>query len=415
MVQTTLTCLQNRNLFSNHYLESLIKVDPVWEEDVTEAFNQAKEIYNSRKESWKNMDEPMLEKFMVMPILEEVLGHYFIPQAKVGKGSRRPDYAFFENDNIRNEALEHKESEDLYLRAIAVGDAKRWRVSLDKKVKGSTGLFEYQNPSYQIDQYLHITPVRWAILSNGHKWRIYYKETSYKLDSFFEVDLATILETNDVEGFKYFYLFFRLEAFIKGTDDKNFLDKVYEGSIAYAKELGDNLQKNVYETMKILSDGFFSWKDNNLTKSEEDLKEIQENTLKLLYRLLFIFYAESRKLLDIDNSVYRELSLESIKYDIANKIDKREVILPVTTNYWGKLNDLFALINEGSESEKFGIPKETLYIPAYNGGLFDPERNPFLHEMKIGDAYVAKAIDFIARESGRFIDYSTLGTRLSHG
>lgn len=412
MVQTTLTCWQNRNLFSKHYLESSIKNKPIWREDVTEAFDRAKDIYNSRKKSWKNMDEFMLDRFLITPILEKVLGHYIIPQAKVEKGSMRPDYAFFENDAALNEALEHKESNDLYLKAIAVGDAKKWKVLLDKKVKGSKGSFEYQNPSYQIDLYLHrIQPVWWAILSNGRKWRIYYKETSYKLDSFFEVDLATILETNDAEGFKYFYLFFRLEAFIKGADGKNFLDEVYEGSIAYAKELGDNLQKNVYEAMKILSDGFFSWKDNNLTNSESDLKEIQENTLKLLYRLLFIFYAESRKLLDIDNSVYRELSLESIKYDIANKIDKREVILPVTTNYWGKLNDLFALINEGSESEKFGIPEETLNIPAYNGGLFDPERNPFLHEMKIGDAYVAKAIDLIARESVRFIDYSTLGTR----
>ena len=411
MTQTTLNYLQNRNLFSNHYLDSLIIDEPVWHEDVTEAFKQANEIYSSRKDSWKNLDESMLEQFLIKPILEEVLGHYYIPQAKVEKGSRRPDYAFFESDTALSDALKNKENDDLYLKAIAVGDAKKWRVLLDKKVKGSRGSFEFQNPSYQIDQYLHLTQVQWGILTNGHHWRIYYRETSYKLDSYYDIDLVTILETNDIESFKYFYLFFRLEAFIKGPDGKNFLDRVNEGSIKYAKKLGDNLQRNVYESMKIFSEGFFKWQENNLTPNEHGLKEVQINTLKLLYRLLFIFYAESRKLLDIDKPAYQALSLESVKYGIADKIDNRELILPVTIDYWGKLDTLFSLINEGSESEKFRIPKETLYIPAYNGGLFDYNRNPFLHEKKIGDEYVARAIDCLSREGNEFIDYSTLGTR----
>ena len=411
MTQITLNYLQNRNLFSNHYLESLIQDDPLWNEDVTDAFNQAKKIYNTRKGSWKNINESMLEDFLIKPILKKVLGHYVIPQARVERGSRRPDYAFYESENDRTEAFENIESNDLYLKAMAVGDAKRWKISLDKKAKGSSGLFEFQNPSFQIDQYLHITPVHWAILTNGHQWRIYYKETSYKLDSYYEIDLVTLLENNDIEGFKYFYQFFRLEAFIKGPDGKNFLDRVNEGSIKYAKELGENLQKNVYEAMKILSEGFFEWQENNLTGNEHDLKEVQVNTLKLLYRLLFIFYAESRGLLDVNKPAYQALSLESIKYDIAEKIDNSGLILPVTMEYWGKLNTLFMLINEGSESDQFRMPRETLYIPAYNGGLFDHKRNPFLHEKKIGDEYIARALDCLARENKKFIDYSTLGTR----
>jgi hypothetical protein len=104
LTQTTLNYLQNRNLFSNHYLESLIIDEPVWQEDVTEAFDRVKEIYSSRKDSWRNMDESMLEQFLIKPILEQVLGHHYIPQAKVEKGSRRPDYAFFENDTTLSES-----------------------------------------------------------------------------------------------------------------------------------------------------------------------------------------------------------------------------------------------------------------------------------------------------------------------
>ncbi len=410
MAQTTLNYLQNRNLFSTYYLESLINDNPEWNEDVTDAFNRAKKIYNSRTE-WNRMGESMLEEFLIRPILKNVLGHYFIPQAKVELSSKRPDYAFFETENDLNEAFKNNGTDDFYLKATALGEAKSWKTSLDKKVKGARGSFEFQNPSYQIDEYLRRTPVLWGILTNGRFWRIYHRETSYKLDSYYEIDLVTILEKNDIEGFKYFYLFFRLNAFIKDASGKNFLERVKEGSIAYAKKLGANLQENVYKAMKILSEGFFEWKDNGLLKNEGDLKEVQDNTLKLLYRLLFIFYAESLRLLDRDNPEYKKLSLLSIKSDISKKIDNRELVLPITTEYGNRLNTLFALINEGSESENFRIKKDILYIPAYNGGLFDPKRNPFLKDKKIGDAYLAEAINLLAREVKDFIDYSTLGTR----
>ncbi len=330
MTQLTLTAVNNKNLFSNHYLESLINENPEWKEDVTEAFAQTKKIYDSRKGSWERIGEAMLEEFLIRPILGKVLGHYFVPQA-AAEGGKRPDYAFFENENDLNDALEHRGLDDLYLKAIAVGDAKSWRTSLDKKVKGVRGSFELQNPSFQIDHYLHVTPVQWGILTNGRQWRIYHKETSYKLDSYYEIDLATVLENNDVEGFKYFYLFFRLGAFIKDASGRSFLERVKDESIAYAKKLGEDLQKNVYEAMEVLSEGFFDWKDNVLAKNEQNLKEVQENTLKLLYRLLFIFYAESLKLLERDNPEYKKLSLESLKNDVAKKIDTRELILPATT------------------------------------------------------------------------------------
>jgi hypothetical protein len=42
------------------------------------------------------------------------------------------------------------------------------------------------------------------------------------------------------------------------------------------------------------------------------------------------------------------------------------------------LNDLFILINEGSEAR--GYSKDEFYLPGYNGGLFDPEKNSFWRE-----------------------------------
>ena len=76
---------------------------------------------------------------------------------------------------------------------------------------------------------------------------------------------------------------------------------------------------------------------------------------------------------------------------------------------------LFRLINQGSES--LGImDKNVLDVPAYNGGLFDPQKNPELEKWAIGDTFLSEAIDLLSRskaDGGKpdFVDYSTLEIR----
>jgi type I restriction-modification system DNA methylase subunit len=175
--------------------------------------------------------------------------------------------------------------------------------------------------------------------------------------------------------------------------------------------------KNVYRAMKVLAEGFFAEQSNSLSFSMEDIRDVQENSLRLLYRLLFIFYAESRKLLNTDNKHYREMSLRKLKEEIAARRDQGETMLAVRSTYWEGLKDLFRLINDGSEA--LGYPKEEFYIPAYNGGLFDPAKNPFLALKKIGNSYLAEAIDLLARSKSEkgdekgmvYVDYSSLEIR----
>ena len=167
--------------------------------------------------------------------------------------------------------------------------------------------------------------------------------------------------------------------------------------------------------MKVLAEGFLQSLSNRLDPAESGrlVEEIRENALRLLYRLLFIFYAESRDLLNVKNDHYRQLSLQKLKMEVAEKLDGRELLLPISTTFWDRLSNLFRLINDGSE--KLGIPREEFYIPPYNGGLFDPDKNPFFTENRIGDRFVAEAVDLLARsDDGRkkvFVDYSSLEIR----
>ena len=237
------------------------------------------------------------------------------------------------------------------------------------------------------------------------------------LDVYFEVDLASLLEKNDLEGFKYYYYFFRREAFLPNEAGEIFVERVLKGSADYAKEVSNNLKENVYRAMKKIAEGFFSWPENQLDFNDPTTRElIQKNTMILLYRLLFLLYAEGKGLLDLRNENYRDMhSFDKIKKEVAAKKDgpAEHYYLPTSTYLWDSLRNLFRLIDKGSRELKID---HIIHIPAYNGGLFEPEENRQLDKWTIGDSFLADAIDLLSRsgigEGGiGFVDYSTLETR----
>ncbi|MBU4140239.1 MAG: N-6 DNA methylase, partial [Euryarchaeota archaeon] len=217
--------------------------------------------------------------------------------------------------------------------------------------------------------------------------------------------------------FKYFYYFFRREAFLTSTDGKIFLDEVLKGSADYAKDIGDDLKDNVYKAMKKVAEGFFSWSQNGLDIQNEAAREtVQKCTMLLLYRFLFLLYAEGKGLLDLKKQQYQSYSFYKLKNEVKEKQDGHleQRYLGVGTTLWSRLKDTFRLINQGSES--FGIDKNVLNVPAYNGGLFDPLKNLELEKWVIGDTYLSEAIDLLSRsraDGGKldFVDYSTLEIR----
>ncbi|MBI4378231.1 MAG: Fic family protein, partial [Nitrospinae bacterium] len=323
----------------------------------------------------------------------------------IGEGwAKKPDYAFFIDDNTLKSARNKLKSGGYFSAALCIGEAKKWGRPLDRlksalsEIEGTeTDPFEMQNPSLQMSRYLWITGVKWGILTDGRFWRLYERETSKKLDIYYEVDLEDLMINGSLEDFKYFYLFFRADAF------PAFLDKVYNGSVDYAKEVGDELKENVYKALKILSEGYLKTQGNQLFP--QNLNEIHDNSLIFLYRLLFILYAESRELLPLnENKLYTEsYSLDSLKKEIANSFEHNETIPVSTFHYWNKLKELFDRINNGNKE---------LDVPPYNGGLFNPEKHSFLEKNRVGDFYIAKAIDLLSRTNDRaYIDYGSLEIR----
>lgn len=389
-----MSAFRNQRLFSDHYLQEVLPQSDEWKsidkERLNEAFARIQSLHQKKCKIIPSLKESQLEEEFIRPILR-ILGHIYAPHPsidEVWEGAKEPDYAFYPSEEAKKEASIRK--------AIAIGEAKRYGRPLGKKLKGEH-LLEVQNPSLQMSRYLWLSEVRWGILTDGRFWRLYERETSKRIDIFYEIDLERLLKKGNAEDFKYFYLFFRKEAF------PEFLQRVYSESLDYAEKVGEELKENVYQALKFLAEGFLKTPGNNLTP--ENLKEIHDNSLVLLYRLLFTLYAEYRRLLPLEeNELYTDsYSLDCIKKEIRGKIDRNSPLSRARAHYWDKLKELFGTINSGDPE---------MGVPFYNGGLFEPQKHAFLEKYRVADFYVAKAIDLLCRSRDKaFIDYSSLEAR----
>ena len=71
------------------------------------------------------------------------------------------------------------------------------------------------------------------------------------------------------------------------------MDRAIDGSSEYTLGVGEELKDRVFEALRLCVEGFMKFEPNGLDP-DRNLRACQEYSLILLYRLLFIMYAEDR-------------------------------------------------------------------------------------------------------------------------
>jgi hypothetical protein len=425
--------VDNRGLFSDHFLEERFpERDDVQglQDEADAAFEELRSLYADTAAEAETWNESQTEKKFVRPILNDILGWKSVVQENVQRQGRRgrPDYALFMTKERRQEAIERAKMAEArtFDYADAVADAKYWGRPLDGKApepsREKRAEMRQNNPSFQIIDYVSITGVGWGLLTNGSKWRLYYEGAPSRLETYFEINLARICqlatgtdEEQDEarEAFRLFYALFRAEAYRPVTDGEKFVDVVYEASETYAEEVEKALNERIFDQVFLeLATGLYQdhIRKNEAHDSDEVLNEIYRATLRLLYRLLFLLYAESRGLLPTSNPGYYDHSLADLTDRARALVASGRPISEKHTDFWNDLDALFETIAEGDEA---------FDVPAYNGGLFrsDNEANTFLDSHEIGQQYLAyalvnlTAVDPETDPTGPSVDYTSLDVR----
>ncbi|MBA2363210.1 MAG: hypothetical protein H0V86_06755, partial [Chloroflexia bacterium] len=365
----------NRQLFSDYYLDSTLPGRADFRSLAAEARPVLEAVRRVLDGYAPGGAEADAEHRVVRPVLD-LLGHahaYEVqPSLETREGTKKPDYVFY-RDRATLDAHKGRKLTDAALQqgAFAVGEAEAWNRPLSRSITSARAdKFTNANPSFQIYFYIEQSGLEWGILTNGKLWRLYHRHTAHKLDRYYEVDLEELAQSGDAERFRYFYAFFRRAAF---EPHPLGLSALLAESEQFARGVGESLKVQVYQALRHLAQGFLDYEPNGLRAEPVTLAEVYEASLIVLYRLLFVLYAESRELLPVwANDDYRHgYSLQSLKQEIA----RGRRLLPTSAKRWHDLRALWGVIDRGSSE---------LGVPTFNGGLFDPEKHPFLERYAVG-------------------------------
>jgi len=343
-------------------------------------------------------NEATTERELIEPAFA-LLGWEFLPQQPTAAGRRDiPDALLFGTADAKARAAKSKNPGDRYPHAVVVVENEARDTLLDRAGgKDST-------PASQILRYLALAEpasggkVRWGLLTNGRFWRLYFHGARSRAEGFIGFDLPALLdgiEQEDPDGmglFRTFLLFFRREAHDPtGPSGATFLDTALAEGRRYEQAITAALSNAVFERVfPRLIRSIAKYDPNAKPASREWRQQVKDSALILLYRLLFLLYAEDRELLPIRHPGYAGYALRRLRDEAAQAHDTRRPLSISATRWWRDLLELFRAIAEGDAS---------LALPPYNGGLFDQAAAPLLTRIRLPDAEIGELIDRLSREA----------------
>ncbi len=406
----------NGQLFTQDFLLNGIRTTPVWtalDDTALDAFAKQLRVVYSPYTTDTVLNEAITEDEIIVKVLALLDWPDLTLRQVTSSNARRedvPDVLLFPDAAAKQAALKERRDDRRYRHGIAILESKRWMRPLDRG--DATDRLDPGTPSNQILRYLSSVEVaseravRWGILTNGATWRLYYQGARSRSEEFLEIDLAALLgvpgttpelfASPDVRhGLNVFFCLFHHGAFLAqswDTERRSFHEFALREARLYEEKVSQDLGERVFATVFPDLANALAAGDPSAPRpvTRAYLDEVRNAALILLYRLLFVLYAEDRHLLPVRDERYYEYSLRRLREDIRDRRDQSAAFSATAARTWDNLRNLFSAIARGDSA---------LGLPAYNGGLFEDEQTPLLARTRVPDAQLAPLIDELSRRS----------------
>ena len=299
--------------------------------------------------------------------------------------------------------------DDALAAAISVLEAKKWGLPLDRR-EG-----QREAPSTQMLRYLSNASrlrggIRWGMLVNGRHWRLYWQGARSRSEEFLELDLRRIARgecENPRHWQRVFYLMFRRLAFLPdpALDRRTFhAHAVREGRLWEARITeglsAELLDESLPEFARAAAEKMPGQKSD-----PGFFERLRETVTAILFRLLFVLYAEDRGLLPTHRREYERGSLSRMRDEIARQMDEGAAFSDATGRHSAAFAELCVAIGRGDKS---------VHLPPYNGNLFagDGRDGGGIH---FPDSAFARLVEKLSRRvvdgKKRRINYRDLSVR----
>ena len=375
-------------LFSRYFLDTGIQTLPSWQSidlPEIEAFKNALQDQMAAFRAADLPNEAVTEERLIFPALR-LLGWDLLPQQAVTRRREDiPDALLFTGADAASQAMRERTGPARYKLAAVVHESKRWDLPLDRATDGNG-----RTPASQVLRYLRLAEelsgggIRWAVLSNGRIWRLYAYDVTSQAERYLEADLDGMLAPGGETALKGFMLLFRRASFIAGVDGRSVLEAAVDEAAEWQQGVTTRLSKAVFqdvfpELLRALSKGDAAAAPGNPAW----LNTVRDAALVLLYRLLFLLYAEDRDLLPVTHDGYRPFAITTLRREVADVAIYGRTPSEKVATWWPRLLRLFSAIATGSDD---------MGLPPYNGGLFDGSRTLLLNRITLPDAAFAKVL-----------------------
>jgi hypothetical protein len=205
-------------------------------------------------------------------------------------------------------------------------------------------------------------------------------------------DLETSLTHQGV--FAVFWCLMRSSALTRGEGSpssaaSSLLDRIVAESARHAVRVCSQLRLGVRESLTHLLQGLVSSarRAGPRAVAERRLAWTYDQALTLVYRVLFLLFAESRGLVPVWHPIYRD------GYTVASLCEQAEQP--------GRATGLWEGLQAISRLAHTGCVAGDLRVTPFNGRLFAPRRAPLAETRRIDDELVRRAVLAVATQPGR--------------
>ena len=238
-----------------------------------------------------------------------------------------------------------------------------------------------RSPHDEMQTFLNVSKDhKWGIVTNGILFRILRDFFHTTTKGYVEFDVENIMRSRNYHEFMAFYRIAHASRFLEDEGGISPLEQFYKESVAAGVKVGQNLQGNVKRAIEVLGNGFLTPEHiQQMIEDEEFSKSYYSEILRVIYRILFLLYAEQRAMLPTRDSLYIE------EYGITHLREIAERLKGEDNYYdlWEGLKVTFEMLSKGCEPLK---------VFPYNGSLFDDANIPTIQELKIKNHDLLEAI-----------------------
>lgn len=291
----------------------------------------------------------------------------------------------------------------------------------DRKVAVAVLLNQDESPEIQAERFSDLSPITYAltvadrenlpyvVLQHGAKVRVYPTRVGVgvgrrgRTETYVECHTGLLRDADAA----FLWLLCSAEALREGGS----LGELIEESGRFAGGLAERLRERVYQSVvPKLAEGIV--KARRLRKADaEALADTYEMTMAVLFRLLFIAYAEDKDLLPFgSNGLYRSRSLKNKSLELL-ELTRKGAAFDEGTSHWEEVSRLFRAVDKGNREWE---------VPAYDGGLFTSDSEvsrvgALLAEITLPNTVMGPALrDLLLVETPEGlgpVDFRSLGVR----